>query len=447
MQRTYENARNPVLPLDIFVPDGEAHVMPDGKLYIYGSYDLPGNLYCSDEYHVVSTPDMVHWCVHNVSLQTKDFTWEKDINIDIYPDFLQEPETPLLKKILAEERSNADAAPQTQTLSAPQKLLFAPDAAYHNGHYLLYFCMDDASEGVARSDSPIGPFTNPIKLPCRGIDPAIFIDQDGTGYYYWGQFYAHAVALERDMVSFCQENVKNWVLTEQEHFFHEGSSMRKIGDTYYAVYANMERGRPTSLGYATSKSPLGPFTYRGILVDNAKCDPASWNNHGSIECFQGKWYLFYHRCSRNKHNFRRLCIEPLTILADGSIPEVCMTSQGAGAPFAPEEAIMGYHACEVEGAVYLDTHPTYGEALCNIAHGDTACYRYIKSTRDYQEIIFECEGSGTIEVLLNNQTFGHYTICEGVQTQHALQAPNGQYEVRLQFHQPNNLVLLRFWVR
>lgn len=57
----------------------------------------------------------------------------------------------------------------------------------------------------------------------------------------------------------------------------------------------MERGKPTALGYATGKTPLGPFTYQGIIIDNEECDPASWNNHGSIECIDGQWYVFYHQ--------------------------------------------------------------------------------------------------------------------------------------------------------
>ena len=119
--------------------------------------------------------------------------------------------------------------------------------------------------------------------------------------------------MNEDMVSFQSEDVVDDLVTEEEHFFHEGSSMRKIGDTYYYVYADMERGKPTSLGYSTSKSPLGPFTYQGIIIDNDGCDPASWNNHGSIECVNGQWYVFYHRCSRGVQQHRRLCIEPITI--------------------------------------------------------------------------------------------------------------------------------------
>ena len=78
-------------------------------------------------------------------------------------------------------------------------LLFAPDCIEKDGKYYLYFCMTDDSEGVAVSDRPEGPFTDPVQLPCGGIDPAIFIDDDGQAYYYWGQLF-HGVKLNEDMI-------------------------------------------------------------------------------------------------------------------------------------------------------------------------------------------------------------------------------------------------------
>lgn len=52
------NQRNPILPLKYHIPDSEGHVMPDGRLYIYGSCDEREDVYCSDKYYVVSTKDM-----------------------------------------------------------------------------------------------------------------------------------------------------------------------------------------------------------------------------------------------------------------------------------------------------------------------------------------------------------------------------------------------------
>lgn len=443
MNHTYLNTKNPILPVEHHVPDGEAHVMPDGKLYIYGSYDLPGNEYCSSIHRVISTPDMKHWTIHPIAIHGEEIQWKEDIDISIYSNFTDEPETPLWKSIIKNLNLPKNDEGKFEVNEQNKKLLFAPDAIHHNGKYLLYFCNNESEEGVAISDRPEGPFTNPVKLPCRGIDPAIFIDDDGVGYFYWGQFYAHGVRLNEDMMSFEQENVKNWLVTEESHFFHEGFSMRKIGDTYYAVYANMERGKPTSIGYATSKSPLGPFQYQGIIVDNTGCDPKSWNNHGSIECFQGQWYVFYHRCTRNGRNFRRLCIEPITINADGTINEAMMTSQGPGLPYQVGESMMGYEACQLSGALYIDVDATYGEALCNISDGDKAYYRYVKNEVPYKEIQFECEGSGTIHVSMNQKLVGTYEILEGVQKQHVFSVVEGTYEVVFAFEHTNGLKLLQ----
>ena len=82
------NSRNPVLPLSVHIPDSEAHVMPDGKLYIYGSYDDAENQpweYCSDRYHVVSTADMEHWTVHDVAFRAQEVPWFDKPDAPKYP--------------------------------------------------------------------------------------------------------------------------------------------------------------------------------------------------------------------------------------------------------------------------------------------------------------------------------------------------------------------------
>jgi arabinoxylan arabinofuranohydrolase len=133
------------------------------------------------------------------------------------------------------------------------------------------------------ANRPQGPFGDARQLPCGGIDPAVFIDDDGQAYFYWGQFAAHGAKLKRNMVEFEDGSVVHDLLTEQTHHFHEGSS------------------------------PLGPFTHRGVIIDNAACDSKSWNNHGSIEQVNGRWYVFYHRASRGTRQWRRLCVEPIEL--------------------------------------------------------------------------------------------------------------------------------------
>lgn len=441
----YKNSRNPILPLDIHIPDSEAHVMPDGRLYLYGSYDDRDDVYSSEQYRVISTPDLEHWTIHAPSLNGNSVPWFNDPDAPKYPGIDWSHPTPFIRRMLerdAAEGRDMKAEFEKESNSPKPALLFAPDCIEKNGRYYLYFCMPDDSEGVAVSNRPEGPFSDPVQLPCGGIDPAVFIDEDGQAYYYWGQLFSHGVRLNEDMISFDPEQIVDDLVTEEEHYFHEGSSMRKIGDTYYYVYANMERGKPTSLGYATGSSPLGPFTYRGILIDNDGCDPASWNNHGSIECFHGQWYVFYHRCSRGRQQYRRLCIEPITINEDGSIDEVKMTSQGLGAPFGPGEAIMGYQACGLTGTVYIGVDERYGEKLMNISSGDTAIFRYVKTDRPYTQLTVEAGGSGTIECLLNGTSVGVIQVLDGTQCSSRISAPAGEYELTLRFLESEQLELL-----
>lgn len=448
----FRNMRNPILPLEHHIPDGEAHVMPDGRLYIYGSYDNQAEVYCSEEYHVVSTPDLEHWTVHDVSFLGADVPWFGDPKAPKYPGIDWSHPTPFIQKMLADQGHAADKEKLENRDGEPKPLLFAPDAIHKDGKYYLYFCMEDDSEGVAVSDCPEGPFRNPIQLPCGGIDPAVFMDDDGQVYYYWGQLFSHGVRLNPDMVSFDQSQIVDNLVTEEAHFFHEGSSMRKIGDTYYYVYADMERGKPTSLGYATGKSPLGPFTYRGIIIDNDGCDPASWNNHGSIECFQGKWYVFYHRCSRGTKEYRRLCIEPIRIHEDGTIDEVKMTSQGVGEPFGPGERIMGYQACGLAGSVYIDADEAYGEKLTHILPGDEAVFRYVRSGTGFRGIRLTCRGCGRIEVYFDQVFAGEIQIPKGTKERVPVYLEFGgnaslegkEQELKFKFKEARELEVLEF---
>ena len=459
--REFSNRRNPILPLEYHVPDSEGHVMPDGKLYVYGSFDDREDVYCSEKYHVVSTADMGHWTIHEESLNGNQIPWFNNPDAPKYPGIDWSHPTPFIQKMIQRDLANgvdmkAKFEEEEKEEREKPALLFAPDCMERNGKYYLYFCMPDDSEGVAVSDSPVGPFTNPIQLPCGGIDPAIFIDDDGQAYYYWGQLFSHGVKLNEDMISFNRDEIVDDLVTEEEHFFHEGSSMRKIGDTYYYVYADMERGKPTSLGYSTSKFPMGPFTYRGIIIDNDGCDPASWNNHGSIECVNGQWYVFYHRCSRGVQQHRRLCIEKIEIMEDGTIPEVKMTSQGVGEPFAPGEVIMGYQACEMSGSVYIgvnedaESAEKYPEVLMNISAGDEVMFRYVKSEQEWKEIEILYSGAGKIQVYMNEKIVGTIN-CDKVQgvniAKSSIKCSSGQYELKLRFESAEQIKIYQVIVR
>ena len=332
------NIVNPLLSLDVFVPDAEAHVWDDGRIYLYGSFDLSGNRgYCSDRYHVYSSDDLRHWTDHGVSFSlsaTKD-GWAKDLGA-----------------------------------------LYAPDCAYRNGLYYLYYCVPDGRCGAAVSPSPAGPFEDcgPIEH-VHGIDPAVLIDADGSAWLYWGQFDAVRAAKLKDSMTEIDPETAVQPLSVKEHEYHEGSSVKKIGGKYYYLFTDTHRhgGRATSLGYAVSDRPDRGFRYGGIVIDNFGCDPGTWNNHGSLCEFRGQWYIFYHRSTHGCEFSRHVCAEPVFFEADGSIREVRMTSGLLPAA----ERVPACRSAYLRGNVRIaeDGTSPFGYALTQIRSGDSALYR------------------------------------------------------------------------
>lgn len=367
---------NPILPLQHFVPDAEARIWNDGRLYLYGSYDISGRTsYCSWEYRVFSSADLLHWQDHGVSFRSSG--------------------------------PNSD----TPWTSAP---LFAPDCIYHNGRYYLFFCNADRSEGVAESLSPAGPFTNAV--PVEGangdaIDPAALVDDDNQVYYYWGQFHLRGARLRPNLHAIQPETLNTALIDEAQHGFHEGASIRKRNGIYYLVYTDISRGRATCLSYAISRSPLGPFTKGGVIIDNTGCDRETWNNHGSIAEFNGQWYVFYHRSSQASNFNRRVCAEPIHFNADGSIDEVEMTTQGVSGPLPATHPIEAWRACLLHGQVRTaaegpsKSDPSVHERLTLIHHGDWAAYKYIDFDGHNVNAFHARTGSpvngGTIEIHLD----------------------------------------------
>jgi hypothetical protein len=211
------------------------------------------------------------------------------------------------------------------------------------------------------------------------IDPGVFIDDDGTAYYVWGQFSLKMAVLSPGMTQIDTLSLKDHILTEEEHYFHEGAFMTKRNGLYYLVYADMSRANtPSCIGYATSTRPFGPYTYRGVIIDNDNSDPSNWNNHGSIAKFKGKWYVFYHRASHNSRKMRRMCIEPIQFNEDGSIDEVEMSSQGAGPPLNPYARIEAEKACLRFGNCRVRLNDAGREEIGAIRGRDRIAFKYLK---------------------------------------------------------------------
>lgn len=277
---------NPILPFGINMCDCEAHVLSDGLLHVIGSVDVKDNEYCSTYYHHIYTSDMVNW-----TIERKFFEWNQEDGLKLY----------------------------------------APDFCEISGKIYVFFCLSDGREGYVFADDWAGLKNARVNfLPIEGIDPAVIVDGDRI-YLFWGQFHLNGAELHVEEDGHLRiDNAVHNVLTEEEHYFHEGASIRKVGDDYYLLYASIINTKPTCLDVAVSKTIFGPYERIGTIIDNKNCDPGVWNNHGSIQCFKGQWYIFYHRSMNNSPYLRHLCLEPIDLCSVKSKKITKMTSIGPG---------------------------------------------------------------------------------------------------------------------
>jgi len=396
---------NPILPLYYAAPDVEAHVWTKdpGRVYLYCSNDRIDGGGMAPYQNCFSSTDLIHWTDHGVAFDARTaVTWDK---VDTMP---------------------------------------AIDTAEKNGRYYYYFTapVDGVMmQCVASSDQPEGPFTDPkpimgTEFPSCG-DPSVLVDDDGSAYLFWGQFYLRGGKLKDNMYELEPDTVDTMILTEQQHGFHEGSSIRKRGDTYYLLYADISRGKPTCLSYAKSPNPLGPYRKGGVIIDNHMCDISSWNNHGSLLKFHGNWYIVYHRATLGREmGGRRVCLEPISFDENGDIAEVNMTTQGIEPPLPASEWMEAYRACEFDWGkeqnynngespffmhlplrgwnkhmqecamknakddgvrtAHVIKNNEHDEYLTRFRQGDTAIFRYL--TFSGKEKKFECEAAGYLAV-------------------------------------------------
>ena len=409
---------NPYLPLDCYIPDGEPHVFGD-RVYVYGSQDVFGREdYCDTKYRVFSAPvhDLQHWTDHGISFSVRG------------------PDT---------------------ALPGNEKPLYAPDVVEKDGIYYLFFCLSDGYEGVAVSARPEGPFTDPVQLyyppdvndgkPLCHIDPAVFRDDDGQVYLYWGQVHAQAARLTPDL-RHIQPGTYQWgIIDEERHFFHEGSSVRKRNGIYYYIYCSIRTGRATSMDYATSDSPLGPFTYRGTIVENADCDPCSWNIHGSITEIDGQWYVFYHRSSNHSYFARRACVERITFEEDGSIRPVVGTSMGFETCLPAGRILPAPALCSLKGGCYLTQLDNSAQALVNITAGCRGIYRYLTFTGEETRVRIRLQSpaGGCLVIKADGEEWGRVQLQAGDwhTEEFAITSRPGTFAITLSFEEGDQIAM------
>jgi hypothetical protein len=288
------HAISPPLVRHIHTADPSAHVF-EGKIYIYPSHDIDagvpaddlGSHYAMEDYHVFrqDTPTSeAEDC--GVALHVKDVPW---------------------------------AAQQ----------MWAPDAAYRDGHYYLYFPAKRADGifqiGVAVGSRPEGPFTaEPRAIEgSYSIDPAVLADDDGTFYMVFGGLWGgqlqkyrdnvyaannvepadhepalgpRVARLAADMKQFAESPREITILDEHgqslragDHArrYFEGPWMHKHRGRYYLSWST---GNTHVLCHAIGDSPYGPFHFAGPILTPV----LGWTTHHSIVECGGRWWLYYH---------------------------------------------------------------------------------------------------------------------------------------------------------
>lgn len=318
-------AANPILPMWEYIPDGEPYVFEDpdnpGKfrVYLYGSHDNLVTEYCGRDQVVWSAPveDLNNWRCDGIIFGSR-----RDANG---------------KPLYANGQSD---------------VLYAPDVTMKtdaNGNKTYYLYPNNQAGGrqgmIAKSSRPDGPFevcnwsSDDPKLAVGDLrfDPAVFVDDDGKVYGYWGFEESWGAEMDPENMATVKAGtkaVKNMIPSnkQDELFrFFEASSMRKIKDKYVLVYSRWtndgEFGLPQSnytLAYAYSDNPLGPFTYGGTIIDGrgrlttpdgktiATATPGG-NTHGSIVEINGQWYVFYHRQTGTNEFSRQAMVAPIEV--------------------------------------------------------------------------------------------------------------------------------------
>lgn len=321
-------AQNPVINGQ-FTADPTARVF-NGRVYLYPSHDIPSPIeklkdwFCMADYHVFSSSNLTDWEDHGVIVSQDKVPWVQDGSYTMW----------------------------------------APDCVEKNGRYYFYFPAAPKGEergfgiGVAVADHPTGPFMpmwKPIK-GVHGIDPCVLIDHDGQAYIYYAGGALWMARLKDNMTELASNPVRIDGLPEG---FKEGPFAFERNGKYYLTFPWVRKKNGTeTLAYAMADHPMGPFTFKGIIMDESPT--GCWTNHHSIVQYQNQWYLFYHHndYSPRFDKNRSVRIDSLCFNADGTIQKVVPTLRGVGIANARNRIdIDRYSSVSSKGVSidYLDT--------------------------------------------------------------------------------------------
>ena len=365
-------AQNPFLPPTAFIPDGEPHVFEykgEKRLFIYGSRDERVTAYCGYGHDVWSAPvnDLSKWTNHgeifNIQ-QVATIGFGKIANQHFgAPDCVYNPVT---KKYYLYTFLGALYKMDGKEGPLPSATNYVPGFADWGPKCVM-----------AESDSPVGPFINPVMCDWPSankdgaFDPSVLVDVQSDGsvrvYAYWGM-------REGDRSAEIDPNDMHTIINSETrkpdlNAYHktldpirlpntklfEASSIKKVADGKYVfIYSASENH--SALTYCYSNDPLGPWEYGGQIINN-NVNYNGGNNHGSIAKVSNQWYITYHKQTTNGYN-RQAMIEPIEVKINGDkiiIPTVEMTSQGVlSSGLNAYQRYNANSACYITNGAYID---------------------------------------------------------------------------------------------
>lgn len=418
------NAQRPIIQTK-YTADPAPMVYND-TVFLYTTHDEDdAEGFKMQDWLLYTSTDMVNWTDHGVVASLKSFDWVK--------------------------RDNG---------------AWAEQVVERNGKFYMYCPIHGNGIGVLVSDSPYGPFKDPLGKPLvwqkehwDDIDPTVFIDEDGQAYMYWGNPNCYYVKLNEDMISYSGDIVK---LKETPEHYQEGPWFYKRNGHYYLAFAST--CCPEGIGYAMSDSPTGPWKTKGYIMRPTE---RTRGNHPGIMDYKGKSYVFglnydLLKLETNTHYERRsVSVAEMHYNEDGTIQEVPYWADtkleqiGTFNPFRKVEAetmAWGYG---------LKTAPNADKSLSvvDVNNGEYICVRGVNfgknKARRFEVSALPLEG-GNLKIRLDapdGKIVGNVNIPQGNETSKyelyscEVNAVSGIHDLYLSFEGENNkdLFELDYW--
>jgi hypothetical protein len=418
------NAQRPIIQTK-YTADPAPMVYND-TVFLYTTHDEDdAEGFKMQDWLLYTSTDMVNWTDHGVVASLKSFDWVK--------------------------RDNG---------------AWAEQVVERNGKFYMYCPIHGNGIGVLVSDSPYGPFKDPLGKPLvwqkehwDDIDPTVFIDEDGQAYMYWGNPNCYYVKLNEDMISYSGDIVK---LKETPEHYQEGPWFYKRNGHYYLAFAST--CCPEGIGYAMSDSPTGPWKTKGYIMRPTE---RTRGNHPGIMDYKGKSYVFglnydLLKLETNTHYERRsVSVAEMHYNEDGTIQEVPYWADtkleqiGTFNPFRKVEAetmAWGYG---------LKTAPNADKSLSvvDVNNGEYICVRGVNfgknKARRFEVSALPLEG-GNLKIRLDapdGKIVGNVNIPQGNEISKyelyscEVNAVSGIHDLYLSFEGENNkdLFELDYW--